>query len=131
MAFELEGKLIKKYDTQNVSATFQKREFIVETSETYPQKIKFELTKEKCSLLDSLNENDNIKVQFNVNGREWLNPKTNELNYFTSLQAWRIETAGGSSNAGNTTSGGGSSKGNFPPPTEPIIDNGYGDDLPF
>ncbi len=130
MAFELEGKLIKKFDTQNVSATFQKREFVVETSETYPQKIKFELTKEKCSLLDSVNEQENVKVQFNINGREWLNPKTNEVNYFTSLQAWRIESSGSASNSGST-SGGNSSKGNFPPPTEPITDNGYGDDLPF
>ena len=81
MALELEGALLKKFDTQKVKDSFQKREFVIETSENYPQKIKFELTQDKCSLLDSYNEGDKIKVHFNVRGSEW------QGKFFVNLQA--------------------------------------------
>jgi hypothetical protein len=46
MSFELEGKLIEKFDTVVVSEKFQKREFVLETEENnggsvYTQNIKF------------------------------------------------------------------------------------------
>ena len=31
MSFEIEGKLIEKFDTQKVSDSFRKREFVLET----------------------------------------------------------------------------------------------------
>jgi len=92
MSFEISGKVVKKYDIESKTATFQTREFVIVTSETYPQYIKFQLSQERVNLIDAYNENDEIKVHFDLRGREW------QGKYFTNLNAWKIEgTAAGNS----------------------------------
>ena len=86
MSFEMTGKLHKKYDTENKTDSFQAREFVVlMESGNYPQYIKFQLTQDRCALLDPFEEGHEIKVHFDLRGREW-NGK-----YFTNLNAWRLE----------------------------------------
>ncbi|NNE28858.1 MAG: DUF3127 domain-containing protein [Saprospiraceae bacterium] len=93
MAFEVEGKLYKKFDTQKVTDTFQKREFVIEMEDgMYPQIIKFQLTQNNCDKLDSFNEGDQIKVTFNLRGREYT--KEGRTSYFTNLDAWRLDKVG-------------------------------------
>jgi hypothetical protein len=93
MSFEINGKLIKKFDVESKSATFQARDFVIETiDDRYPQMIKFQLTQDRCSVIDPFNEGDQLKVYFDLRGREW-----NEK-YFTNLNAWKIENAGASAN---------------------------------
>lgn len=87
MSFEIEGLLHKKFDTENKSGTFQAREFVIQTDGQYPQYVKFQLTQDKCSLIDSHTEGNKIKVHFDLRGREW-----NEK-YFTNLNAWKVEAA--------------------------------------
>ena len=88
---KVEGKIYKIFDTQQVTATFSKREFIVLTDENYPQHIKLELTKDQCSILDKFKEEDAVTVFFNLRGREWTPKDGGEPKYFVSLNAWRIE----------------------------------------
>lgn len=85
MSYELEGILHIKFDTENKTDTFQAREFVVKTDGTYPQFIKFQLTQDRCGIIDSYNPGDMLKVYFDLRGREW-----NEK-YFTNLQAWKLE----------------------------------------
>lgn len=85
MSYEVKGKLKVKFDTQTFSSGFQKREFIVTTNETYPQDIKLELVKDKCSLIDKFNIGQSVNVFFNLRGSEY-NGK-----YYVSLAAWKIE----------------------------------------
>jgi hypothetical protein len=85
MSFEVEGKLHKKFDTENKTDTFQAREFVIQTEGQYPQFVKFQLTQDRCQLVDSHNEGDQVKVYFDLRGREW-----NEK-YFTNLNAWKID----------------------------------------
>jgi hypothetical protein len=99
--FFIEGKLLKKYDTQQVTATFSKRELVLEVPGTYVQYVKFELKQAKCGELDAFNEGEQIKVHFNIDGREW------QGKYFTNLSAWRIERVG-------AAQGGGQSNGGYP-----------------
>lgn len=87
MSFEIEGVLHKKFETESKSATFQAREFVIQTDGQYPQYIKFQLTQDKCALIDSHQEGNKIKVHFDLRGREW-----NEK-YFTNLNAWKVEAA--------------------------------------
>ena len=63
---------------------FTKREFVLTVESVYPEEIKFELLKEKCSLLDQFNTGDQVKVSFNIRGREW------QGKYFTNLQVRRL-----------------------------------------
>lgn len=128
-SFEVTGKLKAVMEEQSFSSGFTKREFVVTTEEQYPQDIKFELIKDKTSLIDSFKENDPIKVSFNLRGNEY-NGK-----YYVNLQAWRLE---------KDTAGSGAP---IPPPLDPMaepasipsappsnsgtIDDIGEDDLPF
>jgi len=84
MAFEQEGVLHKVFDTQSKTDSFQAREFVIKLDGNYPQFIKFQLTQDRCDLINNFKEGDTIKVSFDLRGREW-----NEK-YFTNLNAWRI-----------------------------------------
>jgi hypothetical protein len=91
---EIKAKLLEKFETAQVSASFRKREFVVEYAENpqYPEFIKFELIQDKCEQLDGFNVGQEINVAFNLKGRKWTNPK-GEVVYFNSLQAWRVSAA--------------------------------------
>ena len=89
MAFEVEGKLHRIFPTEQKSASFSAREFVLEIPDgNYPQLVKFQAVQERCGLLDSFREVDRVKVSFDLRGREW-NGK-----YMTNLNAWRIDSAG-------------------------------------
>jgi hypothetical protein len=95
---DITGILKLKTEAQQVSDKFRKREFVLtDNSSQYPQHISFQLTQDKCSLLDQYNVGDEIKVHFNLRGREWTSPK-GEIKYFNTLEAWRIEGGAGGSN---------------------------------
>ena len=125
MAFEVSGKLYKKFDTQQVTESFQKREFVMEIEDgAYPQIIKFQLTQANCDKLDAHNEGDEIKVTFNLRGREY--NKDGKILYFTNLDAWRIEPVGSSPVAPPPVMDAG-----FPSASDaPAVGNEM-DDLPF
>lgn len=130
--FKLSGTLKVKNDTVQVSEKFSKREFVLtDASSMYPQDIMFQLTQDKCSLIDAANINDTIEVSFNLRGREWTSP-TGEVKYFNTLEAWRIDRAG----AGNTGGGipqGGPSAMSLDPIATPAASTAAADDddLPF
>ena len=93
---EVTGTLKTKSETVKVSERFQKREFVLttEANTPYPQHVSFQVTQDKCSMLDSFGDGEEIKVQFNLRGREWNGPQG--IKYFNTLEAWRIERVQGS-----------------------------------
>lgn len=126
---EVTGQLKVKFDTQKVSEKFQKREFVLSTdlSTPYPQHVSFQVTQDKCNLLDSFTAGEEIKVQFNLRGREWNGPQG--IKYFNTLEAWRIEKAVGGSSAPAASSNSGMQENTSAPVfNSSIADN---DDLPF
>ena len=95
MAFELEGKLIEQGTTQQITDTFKKREFVIESKQAnggreFIDYIKFQVMQNKCDLLDSFPAGCNVKVSFNVKGTKY--EKNGDTNYFTNLNAWKIES---------------------------------------
>jgi hypothetical protein len=91
MSFQAKGKVHFKYDTQQVTDKFKKREFVLEIIEgAYPEYIKFQLTQDKCGLLDKYKLGDEISVTFNLRGKPF-NSKNGEVVYFTNLDVWKIE----------------------------------------
>ncbi|MEL7145536.1 MAG: DUF3127 domain-containing protein [Bacteroidota bacterium] len=88
----VKGKLIEKYDTQNVTDSFRKREFVIEYADNpqYPEFVKFELIQANCDQLDGFQPGQEINVSFNLKGRKWNDPKGG-VKYFNSVQAWRLE----------------------------------------
>ena len=85
----IKGKLKVINPTVQVSEKFAKREFVVETEETYPQPISIQLTQDKCSLLDLFKVGQDVEVSINLRGREWTSPQ-GDVKYFNTIEAWRI-----------------------------------------
>ncbi len=145
MSLEVSGKLLVKYDTQQVSEKFKKREFVIELAEEingniYTNFAKMQLVQNKCDIIDRFKEGDQVKVSFNIKGNKW--ERDGKVNYITNLDAWRIEAAGAAGAGGMNTqqsapvynnNGGGNTGGtnnfsgtpNYNPSPETI------DDLPF
>jgi len=124
---EVSGKIKVLNETQTFGSNgFRKREVVVTTEEQYPQMIMVEFIQDKCDLLDSFKIGDDVKININLRGREWINPE-GVAKYFNSIQGWRIEKV-----AANAT-------GTAPAPVEKIENfetaenttSEEADDLPF
>jgi hypothetical protein len=101
MAFEITGKVIEIYPTVQVSDKFRKREFVIEKKEAggaavFIDYLKFQLVQDKCDLINESFLQEEIKIWFNLKGNKW--ERDGKINYFTNLDAWKIEKA--SSNTG-------------------------------
>lgn len=102
MSYELTGKLVAKFDTVQVTATFKKREFAIEKSDDIGERTivsyaKFQCVQDKTEMIDKVNIGDNVKVYFNIRGNKW--EKDGKTNYITNLDAWRIEQILSANNA--------------------------------
>ena len=131
---EIKAKVEKIFPTQQVSASFKKREFVVEYADNpqYPELIKFECIQDKCDQLDGFSEGQSVNVSFNLKGRKWTDPQGVDK-YFTSLQAWRISADQGQGQAPEQS--GAPADAAAPPPAsndEPDwLKADESDDLPF
>lgn len=95
MAYEIVGKLIAKFDVNQRTETFKVREFVIEKSEDISGRlitnyVKFQCVQDKTAMPDRFNIGDEIKVSFNLKGTRW--EKEGKVNYFTNLDAWRMES---------------------------------------
>ena len=68
MSFELTGKLIEKFEITQISDTFKKREFVIERVENtsggmeFIDQIKFQLTQDRCGIIDSMDIDDELRL---------------------------------------------------------------------
>ena len=86
MAYELTGKIKIIQDEQTFASGFSKREIVVTVEDgNYPQDINLEFLKEKTALLEKLAVGQEVKVSFDIRGREY------NGRYFNNLVGWRIE----------------------------------------
>lgn len=94
MIYEIEGKLIEKFDENIISDRFKKREIVVERIENFKGKdyvdyVKFQLINDKTGLVDDINFGEGIKIRFAVKGNKW--EKDGKVSYFTNLDAISVE----------------------------------------
>ena len=87
---EVSGKIKLIRDIQVVSEKFQKREFVVETNEQYPQSLQFELHGQNCDIIDAYKVGQEVTCSLNLRGRMWTNPQGEEK-YFNTIICWRIQ----------------------------------------
>lgn len=91
MAYDSKGTIRVIGDTQKVSEKFSKRPFVVEIPDgKYPQLVEFQLTGDRCSVLDDFRVGDEVRVTWNLRGREWKKPG-GETRYFNSCDVWKLE----------------------------------------
>ena len=112
--------------SSDLPSGFTKREFVVTTGQDkYPQDLKFEVVKDKCSMLDSFSAGDEVQVNFDIRGNEF-NGK-----YFVNLSCWKLQAADG----GDSKPSQGASKKQADSGGEPTMgdlrDEDDFDDVPF
>ncbi len=120
--YQLSGLIKVVNDTQVVSEKFKKREFVVtDSSGQYPQDILFQLTQDRVDLIDGYQPGQQVTVNFNLRGREWINKEGKAL-YFNSLDVWKVEAPAASADGPPPMDA---------PPVEAVASDDETDDLPF
>lgn len=135
MTFQVQGKLYKTFATEQKTDTFRAREFVLEINESqYPQLIKFQLTQDKCELIDNFDIGDIVSVSFDLRGREWND------RFFTNLNAWKIENSDTSQGDTMPTGSGAGMQGSVAPTSNQATHSSserktsemdFDDDIPF
>lgn len=135
---EIEGKIIVALPevTGVAKATgnpWKKREYVLETQETYPRKVHFDFFGERADQFP-LAVGDVIKLSFDIESREY------QGRWYTSIRGWKAEKTTGAAAqpaapqppfgvpAGNPYA---QTPGAVPPPPMPAASSDPSDDLPF
>lgn len=89
--YEATGTIKLIEDTQTFPSGFTKREFVITTEhDKYPQDLKFEVVKDKCSMLDPFEKGQKVQLNFDIRGNEY------KGRYYVNLSCWKIQAAGAS-----------------------------------
>ncbi len=127
MEYQIAGKVAEVYPVNRVSERFRKREFVIEhkdssSGQAFVDFLKFQLTQERCDLIDESWLRQEVTVTFKLKGNRW--EKNGMVNYITNLNALSVVR-------GATVTDGGEQTAPLPgledaPPPDPELD-----DLPF
>lgn len=106
MANTITGRVHKITPEQTVTGksgkTFTKRTLILDAArydthtgekkyDNYPS---FEFSGDGMKILDSFKEGDAVTVSYDINGREFEDPKTHEVRYFNTIRGYKVEPYG-------------------------------------
>ena len=123
---EIEGKIIVALPEQSgVSAkgnSWKKREYVLETHETYPKKIHFDLFGDRADQYP-LSVGEEVRLSFDINSRE------HNGRWFTSVSGWKVEKLGAAQSAAAPAPAYGAPA--APAPTPDFTASEPSDDLPF
>ena len=95
--YEFTGKVKVVGELQTFASGFSKRDLVVEEERAgnWPNVVAFAFKKDNAAKLDGIVPGLRVKVGFAVDGREWTDPKTGKVRYFSDLTALRLERLDG------------------------------------
>lgn len=97
MEYSFTGTVVFVGALTEISEKFRKREVVLRSDQDkYPQEVKFQATQGRCSMLDTLRVGQVATVNFNIRGRAY-NREAGGIDWFTSLEIWRVEGSHASS----------------------------------
>lgn len=125
---EIKGKIIQALPPQSGTAKatgnpWKKREYVLETPDTYPRKVCFSLFGERVDQYP-MNVGDDVTVSFDLESREY------NGRWYTDVRAWKVEKGASQPAAAPAAT----MPGNFPPAAaDPLAftASSDGEDLPF
>ncbi len=93
MEYQITGKVAEVYPVNRVNERFRKREFVIEhkdsgSGQAYVDFIKFQLTQDKCEIIDKSWLRQDVTVTFSIKGNRW--EKNGMVNYITNLNALTV-----------------------------------------
>ncbi|HNV68037.1 MAG TPA: DUF3127 domain-containing protein, partial [Bacteroidales bacterium] len=88
MEYQITGRVAEVYPVNRISERFRKREFVIEhkdssSKQVYVDYIKFQLTQDRCEIIDESWLRQDVTVTFNIRGNRW--EKNGVANYITNL----------------------------------------------
>ena len=126
MAYDVTGKVKLIQEPQTFASGFTKREVVVTVEDgKYPQDINLEFLQDKVSLLDNLSEGQEIKVFFDIRGREY------NGRYFNNLVGWKIEGGEASADSSPASVPASTTEDRPPIPSDSEAPGEFDDDIPF
>ena len=121
---EVKGKIIvalpEVSGTSKAGNAWKKREYVLETLETYPKKVFFNFFGDRVDQFP-LNIGDVITLSYDIDSREF------NGRWYTDIRGWKAEKEGAA--APQQTVPAQDFPGSFPPP--PAMGSAENDDLPF
>jgi single-strand DNA-binding protein len=91
-SYTIEGRVLSVGQTEQKTEKLSIRKFIIDDeAPEYANLFEFQLANAKTELADKIKTGERVRVHFNLKGRGWTSP-SGEVKYFTSLDAWRIES---------------------------------------
>lgn len=82
---KIKGRVTRIDDREKKTESFTVRTFVIETTGKYPNPILFQLTNDRCDLIDRVEVGEEVTVHFDIRGTEWNGKIINNLN------AWKID----------------------------------------
>lgn len=121
---EIKGKIIlalpEMTGVSKQGNNWKKREYVLETQETYPKKVHFDFFGERADQYP-LNVGDEVTLSFDIESREY------NGRWYTSIRGWKAEKGAGTPAPTPAA--------NDPfadmPPAPPMTSSDSNDDLPF
>lgn len=128
---EIEGKIIynlgETSGTSKAGRAWKKREYVLETQDTYPRKVYFDFFGERADQYP-LEVGDVIRLSFDIDSREY------NGRWYTSISGWKAEKLDGTAAAPQMNAGPAAAPGFQAAPAAPAAPD-FGsdetDDLPF
>ena len=91
MAYDLTGKIKLIQDAQTFSSGFTKREMVVTVEDgKFPQDINLEFLQDKVALLDTVAVGQEVKVSFDIRGREYEGLMPNQCSIASTVVAFSV-----------------------------------------
>lgn len=91
MNLELTGKIVgvleSKDGTTKEGKRWERKEYILETDEQHPKKMRFMVFNTEEKTLPSLENGDTAKISFEIDCREY------QGKWYNEIKAWKIEKA--------------------------------------
>ena len=91
--YEITGKVKRIGEVKKFSSGFTKRELVIDAGDRDGKEnpVAFQFKRDNAKLLDGLGFGAKVKITFAIDGREWTDPKTNEVKCFCDLTALKME----------------------------------------
>ncbi len=123
---EIKGKIIialpEMSGTSKSGNAWKKREYVLETQETYPRKVHFDFFGERADQYP-LAVGDDVTLSFDIESREF------NGRWYTSIRGWKVEKSGTATAPVDAAMPQDFSGAVLPPPA--ITSTDENDDLPF
>ena len=91
--YEITGKVKRIGALKKFSSGFSKRELVIDAGDRDGKEnpVSLQFKRDNAKLVDNLGFGAKVKIAFAIDGREWPDPKTNEVKCFCDLTALKLE----------------------------------------